>query len=201
MSRKASHYRGFGWKSAGKTSVRRTQSLTVTLTSQGHLVMEDDRMISLNDFTAQDGLGFANLDAARKKPQPEAFVAASIEAGGRVKLKLRHPIRRLAIGITIVIGLMALSVPVDAQSWQPPADNQRCPSKWGASDERGRPGRDPVRRLRPSDHRRQGLQLLQGRRDRQPERLHQTGNREGRRPHHAWRAHRCGRAERGGHPA
>src|SRR5262245_13241525 len=24
-----------------------------------------------------------------------------------------------------------------AQSWQPPADNQRCPSKWGAADERG----------------------------------------------------------------
>jgi kynurenine formamidase len=24
-----------------------------------------------------------------------------------------------------------------AQSWQPPADDQRCPSKWGAGDERG----------------------------------------------------------------
>src|SRR5262245_23848960 len=24
-----------------------------------------------------------------------------------------------------------------AQSWQPPTDNQRCPSKWGAADERG----------------------------------------------------------------
>jgi len=24
-----------------------------------------------------------------------------------------------------------------AQSWRPPADNQRCPSKWGAGDERG----------------------------------------------------------------
>ncbi len=24
-----------------------------------------------------------------------------------------------------------------AQSWQPPADNQRCPSKWGAADQRG----------------------------------------------------------------
>lgn len=24
-----------------------------------------------------------------------------------------------------------------AQSWQPPADNQRCPSRWGAADERG----------------------------------------------------------------
>jgi kynurenine formamidase len=26
---------------------------------------------------------------------------------------------------------------VYAQSWQPPADNQRCPSKWGAGDQRG----------------------------------------------------------------
>ena len=24
-----------------------------------------------------------------------------------------------------------------AQAWQPPADNQRCPSKWGAGDQRG----------------------------------------------------------------
>ncbi len=24
-----------------------------------------------------------------------------------------------------------------AQSWQPPAEPQRCPSKWGAGDERG----------------------------------------------------------------
>src|SRR5213593_1505340 len=25
----------------------------------------------------------------------------------------------------------------NAQSWQPPADSQRCPSKWGAGDQRG----------------------------------------------------------------
>ena len=24
-----------------------------------------------------------------------------------------------------------------AQSWQPPPDSQRCPSKWGAGDQRG----------------------------------------------------------------
>ncbi len=24
-----------------------------------------------------------------------------------------------------------------AQGWRPPAENQRCPSKWGANDERG----------------------------------------------------------------
>ena len=26
---------------------------------------------------------------------------------------------------------------VDAQTWRPPAESQRCPSKWGAGDERG----------------------------------------------------------------
>ena len=32
---------------------------------------------------------------------------------------------------------LAAVTSVSAQSWQPPADNQRCPSKWGAGDERG----------------------------------------------------------------
>src|SRR5262245_47254570 len=27
--------------------------------------------------------------------------------------------------------------PAQTPSWVPPADNQRCPSKWGAGDERG----------------------------------------------------------------
>jgi kynurenine formamidase len=38
--------------------------------------------------------------------------------------------------------LMALFIAIDcgiatAQAWKPPADNQRCPSKWGAGDQRG----------------------------------------------------------------
>jgi kynurenine formamidase len=36
-----------------------------------------------------------------------------------------------------VIALVASAGPVCAQAWQPPADSQRCPSKWGAGDERG----------------------------------------------------------------
>src|SRR5436853_7807358 len=35
----------------------------------------------------------------------------------------------LALGLT---GVLA-----HAQTWKPPADSQRCPSKWGAGDERG----------------------------------------------------------------
>jgi kynurenine formamidase len=38
--------------------------------------------------------------------------------------------------IAIVV-LSTVSVTADAQSWRPPAESQRCPSKWGAGDERG----------------------------------------------------------------
>ena len=44
--------------------------------------------------------------------------------------------RRIAIGIAIVVAL-SVSATAHAQSWKPPADSQRCPSKWGAGDERG----------------------------------------------------------------
>lgn len=41
--------------------------------------------------------------------------------------------------ITLILGtvLSVWSSIADAQSWQPPADNQRCPSKWGSGDQRG----------------------------------------------------------------
>jgi kynurenine formamidase len=38
----------------------------------------------------------------------------------------------LIAGIVVVGGGRAV-----AQTWQPPADSQRCPSKWGAGDQRG----------------------------------------------------------------
>jgi kynurenine formamidase len=44
-----------------------------------------------------------------------------------------RPIIVIATAATLVIGSSA----VRAQSWQPPADGARCPSKWGAGDERG----------------------------------------------------------------
>jgi len=37
-------------------------------------------------------------------------------------------------GVALTVGLMTAA---HAQSWKPPADSQRCPSKWGAGDERG----------------------------------------------------------------
>jgi len=45
--------------------------------------------------------------------------------------------RTIAIPIAsaLMLGLAATSL--TAQTWRPPADGQRCPSKWGAADERG----------------------------------------------------------------
>ncbi len=45
--------------------------------------------------------------------------------------------RTILIGIATVVILGSTAVAADAQSWRPPAESQRCPSKWGASDERG----------------------------------------------------------------
>jgi kynurenine formamidase len=44
--------------------------------------------------------------------------------------------RAIALGIALA-ALGAMSGTVHAQSWLPPAESQRCPSKWGAADERG----------------------------------------------------------------
>ena len=43
---------------------------------------------------------------------------------------------RIRVALGTVMGL-ALAGVAGAQSWQPPADSQRCPSKWGAQDQRG----------------------------------------------------------------
>ena len=142
--------------------------------------------------------------------------------------------QRIAFGAVMGAVLASTAALAQAPTWSPPPENQRCPSKWGAGDERGagnhmkpqtvlnaakliktgevielghvlsgndavlrhaplrrahqahlhepavqqprqqrgdgdlrdRPGRHPVRRLRPPDPRQQPLQLLQDRRDR-----------------------------------
>jgi kynurenine formamidase len=45
--------------------------------------------------------------------------------------------RALTIGLVAAMTLGLMPAAVHAQTWKPPADAQRCPSKWGASDERG----------------------------------------------------------------
>src|SRR6266571_8439980 len=38
---------------------------------------------------------------------------------------------------TIALAFAVAGTAVHPQSWNPPADSQRCPSKWGAGDQRG----------------------------------------------------------------
>jgi kynurenine formamidase len=45
--------------------------------------------------------------------------------------------RATLIGIATVTILGSAAVSANAQSWRPPAESKRCPSKWGAGDERG----------------------------------------------------------------
>jgi kynurenine formamidase len=101
---------------------------------EGGKITEEDRMISPNDYTTHDQPGRAGF-FARREPQPEERGAAAFEVVEQAQAKRQGYLRHMAISITMVIGLVALNV--HAQSWQPPADNQRCPSKWGAGDERG----------------------------------------------------------------
>src|SRR5205807_3324653 len=39
--------------------------------------------------------------------------------------------------LTILFAILLVAPRAAAQSWTPPAESQRCPSKWGAGDERG----------------------------------------------------------------
>ena len=45
--------------------------------------------------------------------------------------------RFIALAMTTAVVLAFNSVPLRAQTWQMPPDSQRCPSKWGAGDQRG----------------------------------------------------------------
>ena len=46
--------------------------------------------------------------------------------------------RRIVIGLAVVAAALGLSTAAaQGPSWRPPAESQRCPSKWGAGDERG----------------------------------------------------------------
>jgi kynurenine formamidase len=43
----------------------------------------------------------------------------------------------MRVTVLFAMGLLLLTTHAAAQGWSPPPDNQRCPSKWGAADERG----------------------------------------------------------------
>src|SRR5687767_9731307 len=42
----------------------------------------------------------------------------------------------IAVGLAAVLGASS-AVSAQAPTWSPPAEKERCPSKWGAGDERG----------------------------------------------------------------
>jgi kynurenine formamidase len=42
-----------------------------------------------------------------------------------------------SLAAVIAFGLAAMATDAAAQSWRPPSPSERCPSKWGAADERG----------------------------------------------------------------
>src|SRR3989442_6145923 len=45
--------------------------------------------------------------------------------------------RYIMIVVALAATLGSTALVADAQSWRPPTDGQRCPSKWGPNDERG----------------------------------------------------------------
>jgi kynurenine formamidase len=45
--------------------------------------------------------------------------------------------RPTILGQALALAFAAANIDAHAQSWRPPADAQRCPSKWGVGDERG----------------------------------------------------------------
>ena len=45
--------------------------------------------------------------------------------------------RHSVVGIVFAATSALSCLPAQAQTWTVPAESQRCPSKWGAGDERG----------------------------------------------------------------
>jgi kynurenine formamidase len=45
--------------------------------------------------------------------------------------------RVLTVAALVLLALVIAPPPAHAQTWRPPTDAQRCPSKWGANDQRG----------------------------------------------------------------
>ena len=43
----------------------------------------------------------------------------------------------VTVSVTSLVVMIAGAAPAAAQSWSPPPPDERCPSKWGAGDERG----------------------------------------------------------------
>src|SRR5499427_4191705 len=74
----------------------------------------------------------------RPRPEPggpkEAIVSArSSPHSGERRTTMRHSV----VGIVFAVATALMWLPAQAQTWTVPSEGQRCPSKWGAGDERG----------------------------------------------------------------
>ena len=52
-------------------------------------------------------------------------------------MRLAHPVAITVAFVTVAIAATGVVPTASAQSWTPPPPEERCPSKWGAGDERG----------------------------------------------------------------
>ena len=83
----------------------------------------------------------SNTRVFGEKKFPLDVAASSAEAGNRRRAAVHFYQGRRHMRTAIACGMTALfvfaSTSTHAQSWMPPDESQRCPSKWGAGDERG----------------------------------------------------------------
>jgi kynurenine formamidase len=75
----------------------------------------------------------SKLASASDWPQLQHINKEALTGGETV-----FTMKRLVSGVIalLIAGVCAAQQP-PAQAWRPPADNERCPSKWGAADQRG----------------------------------------------------------------
>ena len=60
---------------------------------------------------------------------------AGCRIGSRLATNVENNMRTILI-LTIA-AVFAFSPGLSAQTWRPPPESERCPSKWGAADQRG----------------------------------------------------------------
>src|SRR5262245_33931835 len=80
------------------------------------------------------------FDPARTLRPPRGLidpgVAPSLTRAGIDGPKGRNAVKTPAAAV-VAATLLAVPLIAAAQGWRPPPESQRCPSKWGAGDERG----------------------------------------------------------------
>src|SRR6201999_2549745 len=75
----------------------------------------------------------------REQPRLKVASVPFTILGSPQKIPREDPMTRVALGAALCVALLAYSAKAQSQapSWSPPPESERCPSKWGAADERG----------------------------------------------------------------